>query len=107
MLIELECLRKSDCCCVEVNLTTLTCWGYYQILDIGVFFFLFGDLFMSFFVEKSYKAFLRNCHYFLSFLYCGLVIDCLYANYYTIALHPAPDIWYYCFVFQRCCISKS
>ena len=24
------------CCWVEVNLATLTCWGCYQILDIGV-----------------------------------------------------------------------
>ena len=28
--------RKQDSCWVEVNLATLTCWGYYQILDIGV-----------------------------------------------------------------------
>ena len=27
----LECWRKSDFCWVEVNLTTLTCWGHYQI----------------------------------------------------------------------------
>ena len=27
---------KSDCCWVEVNLATLTCWGYLQILNIGV-----------------------------------------------------------------------
>ena len=25
--IEVECWRKSDCCRVEVNLATLTCWG--------------------------------------------------------------------------------
>ena len=31
-----ECWHKSDCCWVEVNLVTLTCWGCYQILDICV-----------------------------------------------------------------------
>ena len=31
-----ECWRKSDCCRVELNLATLTYWGYYQILNIGV-----------------------------------------------------------------------
>ena len=31
--IEVECWCESDCCWVEVNLATLTCWGYYQILD--------------------------------------------------------------------------
>ena len=34
--IVVECWSKSDCCWVEVNLATLTCFGYYQILDIGV-----------------------------------------------------------------------
>ena len=32
----MECRRKSDCCRVEVNQAILTCWGYYQILNIGV-----------------------------------------------------------------------
>ena len=27
---------KSDCCRVELNLATLTCWGYNQISNIGV-----------------------------------------------------------------------
>ena len=31
-----ECWRKSDCCWVDVNLAALTCWGYYQILNIGL-----------------------------------------------------------------------
>ena len=31
-----ECRHKQDCCWVEVNLATLTYWGYYQILNIGV-----------------------------------------------------------------------
>ena len=31
-----ECRHRLDCCWVEVNPSTLTCWGYYQILDIGV-----------------------------------------------------------------------
>ena len=35
---KVECWRKSDCCWVEVNLDTLTCWGYYGILNIGVSF---------------------------------------------------------------------
>ena len=29
-------LVKLDCCRVEMNLATLTCWGYYQILNINV-----------------------------------------------------------------------
>ena len=32
---KVECRHKQDCCWVEVNLATLTCWGYYQILNIG------------------------------------------------------------------------
>ena len=31
-----ECWCKQDCCLVEVNLTSLTYWGYYKILNIGV-----------------------------------------------------------------------
>ena len=31
-----ECCSKSDCSRVEVNLATVTCWVYYQILNIGV-----------------------------------------------------------------------
>ena len=27
---------KSDCCCAKVNLATRLCWGYDQILDIGL-----------------------------------------------------------------------
>ena len=34
--IKVECWYKSDCLWVEVNLATLKCWGYYQILNIGV-----------------------------------------------------------------------
>ena len=34
--IKVECWCKKDCCCVEVNLATLACWGYHQILNIGV-----------------------------------------------------------------------
>ena len=34
--IVVECWHESDCCWVEVYLATLTCWGYYQILNIGV-----------------------------------------------------------------------
>ena len=34
--IEVESLLKTDSWWVEVNLVTLTCWGYYQILNIGV-----------------------------------------------------------------------
>ena len=34
--IKVECWSKSDCCLVEVNLADLTCWGYYQVLDIGI-----------------------------------------------------------------------
>ena len=34
--IKLECRRKYDCCCVELNLATVTYWGYYLILSIGV-----------------------------------------------------------------------
>ena len=37
MPIEVECYCKSYFCWIEVNLATVTCWGYYQILDIGVF----------------------------------------------------------------------
>ena len=36
LLIKVEYWRKSDCCCVEVNLAILTCWGYYQPLNNGV-----------------------------------------------------------------------
>ena len=28
---------KQDGCWIEVNLATLTCWGYYQILNIGLY----------------------------------------------------------------------
>ena len=28
--------HKQDFCWVEVNLATITCWGYYQILNIGL-----------------------------------------------------------------------
>ena len=31
------CWRKSDSSRVEIYLATLTCWGYYQILYIGVY----------------------------------------------------------------------
>ena len=34
--IKEECRRKSDFCWVDVNLATLICWGYYQMLNIGV-----------------------------------------------------------------------
>ena len=34
--IKVECLDKSDCCWVEVNLATLSCCGCYLVLDIGV-----------------------------------------------------------------------
>ena len=36
LLIKMECWIKSDCCWVEVTLAILTCWGFYQILNIGV-----------------------------------------------------------------------
>ena len=35
--INVECWHYSNCCWVEVNLATLTCCGYYQILNTGVF----------------------------------------------------------------------
>ena len=34
---KVECRRRYDCCWVEVNLATLTFWGYYQILNIGFY----------------------------------------------------------------------
>ena len=34
--IKVECWHKSDCCWAELNLATLTCWGYYQSLNTGV-----------------------------------------------------------------------
>ena len=34
--IKIECWHESDCSWLKVNLTTITCWGYYQILNIGV-----------------------------------------------------------------------
>ena len=33
---KVECRRESDCYCIEMNLATLTCWGYYLTLNIGV-----------------------------------------------------------------------
>ena len=33
---KVECRRKKDSCWFEVNLATLTYWGYNQILSIGV-----------------------------------------------------------------------
>ena len=36
MLIKVECWCKSDYRWVKVNLATLTCLEYYQIVDIGV-----------------------------------------------------------------------
>ena len=33
---KVECWHRQDCCWVEVNLATLTCWRYYQILNIDV-----------------------------------------------------------------------
>ena len=50
--INVVCWRKSDCCWVEVNLATLTCWEYYQILNIGVFLSL-----------NDYCCGIINCHY--------------------------------------------
>ena len=35
LLVKVECWSKSDCCWVEVNLATLTCWGYYLIFSTG------------------------------------------------------------------------
>ena len=32
----MECRRKQDGCWVEVSLATLSCWGYYHILNIGL-----------------------------------------------------------------------
>ena len=37
LLIKVECWLYKDSCWVEVSLATLTCWGYYQVLNIGVF----------------------------------------------------------------------
>ena len=34
--IKVECRYKQDCCWDDVNLATLTYWGYYQILNIGI-----------------------------------------------------------------------
>ena len=34
--IKVESCPKSDYCWIEVNLATLTCWGYYQITNNGV-----------------------------------------------------------------------
>ena len=34
--IKVECWHKSDCSWVEANLATFNCWGYNQILSIGV-----------------------------------------------------------------------
>ena len=34
--VKAECQCIQDCCWVEVNMATLTYWGYYQILDIDV-----------------------------------------------------------------------
>ena len=39
---------KSDCCWVEVNLATLTCWAYYQILNNGVSLSLLNNQFFIF-----------------------------------------------------------
>ena len=36
MPFKVECRCKQDCCWVEVNLATLTYWGYYQLLNVGV-----------------------------------------------------------------------
>ena len=39
--IKVECRCKQNCCWVEVNLATLTCWRYKQIVNIGVSLSLF------------------------------------------------------------------
>ena len=31
LLIKVECRHKSDCCLVEVNVASLTCWENYHI----------------------------------------------------------------------------
>ena len=36
MLFKIGCWPYSHCHFVEVNLATFTCWGYYQILIIGL-----------------------------------------------------------------------
>ena len=36
LLFKVECQHKLDYCWVEVNAASLTCWGYCQILYIGV-----------------------------------------------------------------------
>ena len=51
--------RKSDCCWAEVNLAALTCWGYYQILNIGVSHSVLQWLLYYF----SY--YLLKCHHFI------------------------------------------
>ena len=38
------CWHKSDCCLFEVNLATLTSWGYYQILNTGISLLNFMDI---------------------------------------------------------------
>ena len=40
LLIKVMCRHKQDCCWVEVNLATLTYWGYCQIVNIGVSLFV-------------------------------------------------------------------
>ena len=34
--IKVECSRKSNFCWLVGNMTTLTCWGYCQIVDTGL-----------------------------------------------------------------------
>ena len=70
MPIDVECWHKSDCCRVEMNLATLTCWGYCQILNIGVSFSLFF------------------CYTFLAFLFLSVFRVCDF--------HKVYKIWCFC-----------
>ena len=65
--IKVECQRKSDCCWVEVNLATPTCWGYYQILNIGAFLSLCQDNHIN--IEKFNSAAIMM----ETFLYCNVL----------------------------------
>ena len=78
MLINVECWHKSDCCWLEANLATLTCWGYYQILNIGVSVesecWLLCSGMIFFYYCVWYDKFVMSCRS-VSFLLCCFTVE--------------------------------
>ena len=62
MPLILDCWYLSFCHLVEVNMTTLTCWGYYHVLNMDNW-SLSGLLFLNF--NSTLNVAFRGCECFL------------------------------------------